>query len=197
MAFTEFNPSPNSYRVHKRSNGQSIWWKDMTDEHLEGAIRKLRRQAEATEERLLQKYDSRSVEEWVNGCQKPRILASEMEVYLKSRKRERENFQAPKLEYFDYGRTLAPKKQIIPISASSDWHWYTSREAQTTVGFQYFGTRTWRSGGGITKMWKDMDATHIMNCVRLLERAAVNNPIYSKLARDMHRYCAHREKAHA
>lgn len=185
-----FDQSPNAYRVWRRSNGHFIWWKDMTDQHLEGAIHKLRREAETTEGRLLQKYDSRSVEEWVKGCQEPRILASEIEVYLKSRKRERENFQSPKIDHFYYGREIS-------LRSAQDWHWYTSREAQTTVGFYDFGNRTWRSSGGVIKLWKDMDATHIMNCVRLLERASTNNPTYSRLARDMHRYVAHREKAHA
>lgn len=163
-----FDQSPNAYRVWRRSNDHFIWWKDMTDQHLEGATRKLRRQADQIQHAL----DGNNFADYYKTAQQKkitdlRLTASEMEVYLKSRKREQ------------------------------DWHWYTSREAQTTVGFSYFGNRTWRSSGGVIKLWKDMDATHIMNCVRLLERASTNNPTYSRLARDMHRYVAHREKAHA
>lgn len=186
-----FDQSPNAYRVWRRSNGHFIWWKDMTDQHLEGAIRKLRRQADQIQRAL----DGNNFADYYKTAQQKkitdlRLTTLEMKVYLKSRKREQENFQAPKIEYVDYGREIS-------LRSAQDWHWYTSREAQTTVGFSYFGNRTWRSSGGVIKLWKDMDATHIMNCVRLLERASTNNPTYSRLARDMHRYVAHREKAHA
>lgn len=188
-----FDQSPNAYRVWRRSNGHFIWWKDMTDQHLEGAIRKLRRQADQIQRAM----DGNNFADYYKTAQQKkitdlRLTTLEMKVYLKSRKREQENFQAPKIEYVDYGREIS-------LRSAQDWHWYTSREAQTTVGFSYFGNRTWRSSGGVIKLWKDMDATHIMNCVRLLERLAQskNKPKLLKLARDMHRYVAHREKAHA
>ena len=72
-----------------------------------------------------------------------------------------------------------------------------------------FENNIWYAAGGHGMMWKNMETSHLMNCVKMLERMykdkaysncgepTVRARYYLKIARDMNRYVVWREKAHA
>lgn len=185
-------------RIWKRSNGTEIYWKDMNASHLQAVIAKLRREADKAERIIQQMSWQAQIDLYNEQVMKPHIMASEMEVYLKTRnaKAEQETtrpvwFQdpqrgrafAPTIKHYDYGRTFG-----LTEGSKSTWGYRVDAS---------FGCRKWQSAEGRIFFWKDMDARHLMNCVKLIQRRNPHDADLLRYADAMHRYCAWREKAHA
>lgn len=184
----QLSESKYSDREWTRRSGEKIRWKDMTIPHLEACVAKLRREADATQ-RVLDSWDFAlsASDEISQRIASLRLQASEIEIYLKGRRTAKKIAELATQQF---------SPSVMQAAPSTDWTARYRVWARWGEHPSRLGSRIWPSQKG-ELLWSEMKSSHLMNCVRLLERKNPDNPAVRRGACDMWRYVAWREKAHA